>query len=463
MQMVLAPQLRQSLELLQVPILDLHALIQQEIEQNPTLEERPGQDQTIEIEPGGQEGPQDRELDFKEEFETLARLDEEWKDYFFQNERVRPYTSSDAEKRQFFLDSLPQKESLQEHLLNQLAISGLKDEERQIGELIIGSTDDDGYLKMSIEEIAASTGTDPGQAADVLAVIQKFDPVGVGARDLRECLMIQLERLDKEHTLAATIVGQHLDALGKRQYQEIAHALKVSPEDVLKAARFVATLEPKPGRMYNTESSTYVLPEVVVRKVDGKYVVILNNDQVPHLRVSRHYMALMKNPTTSAEVKAYIRERVRSGVFLIKSIHQRQQTIYRIACEIVEKQTGFLDKGIAHLRPLTMAEVARNVGVHETTVSRAIANKYMQTPVGLFEMKYFFTPGVKTADGRELSNKTVKGMIADLVNAEDSQSPLSDQEIQDTLKERGIKVARRTITKYRLELNIPPSHMRKGL
>lgn len=463
MRLVLAPQLRQSLEMLQVPMFELRALIQTELEQNPTIEERTTDDVPVEAETAAEGEDNSKELDFTEEFEALARLDEEWKEYFFQNESKTRFSPDAAQRRQFFLDSLPQPESLQEHLVSQLAVAGLSDQDHQSGELLIGSIDDDGYLTTSIEALAASAGVDPVRMADVLDMLQKFDPVGVGARDLVECLQIQLERLGHEHALASALVQDYLKKLGARQYREIAHGLKVPLREVKKAADLIATLEPKPGRLYSTERSTYVSPEVVVQKIDGQYVVIVNNDQIPHIRISKHYMSLMRDPKTSAEVRAYIRKRVKSGVFLVKSIHQRQQTIYKIACEIVERQTDFLDHGIEDLRPLTMAEVAKSAGVHETTVSRAIANKYMQTPSGLFEMKFFFTPGVKTADGRELSNKTVKGMLADLVAGEDPSKPLSDQEIQDRFEGEGIKVARRTITKYRLELRIPPSHLRRTI
>lgn len=488
LQMILAPQLRQSLEMLQLPILELRTVIQKELEQNPTIEEVPDPEpvnaeeeaesaeepvptvaEALPIDPSPQEPPapaseveKPEALNFDKEFEVLAKLDEEWRDYFFQDNQSRPYSGDDAEKRQFMLDSLPQQESLQEHLINQLNLSGFSDNDRQIAELIIGSINEDGYLTTSLEEMAAATSTDPQHLADILSVIQDFHPTGVGARDLRECLLIQLERFSKADTLAGQIVRDHLDKLAGKKYTDIARTLKTSPEDVLQAARFIATLDPKPGRLYTEEVATYILPEVVVRKMEGEYTVLLNDDQLPHIRISRHYRELLSNPTTKAEVKSYIRERIRSGAFLIKSIHQRQKTIHRIASEIVKTQTDFLDHGITELRPLTMAEVARIVGVHETTVSRAVAGKYMQTPSGIFEMKYFFTPGIKTADGREVSNKTVKDMIATLVANEEPDKPLSDQEIMAKLTEKGITVARRTVAKYRLVLRIPPSHMRKS-
>jgi RNA polymerase sigma-54 factor len=461
MQMVLAPQLRQSLELLQVPMLELRSLVQQEMEQNPTLEDQPMEAEQIEIEPNAPE-KKDEELGLKDEFEKLARLDDEWRDYFNQNQGSQRYSSEEAAKRQFFLDSLSQPESLQQHLMDQLALADLPEHDRQIGELLIGSTNEDGYLTSPLEELAGSTGYATQQLEDVLRLVQEFDPIGVGARDLRECLLIQLRRLGKEDSMASSIVRDHLDTLGGRRFPDIARALKVPVEEVHNAARLIATLEPKPGRLFTPDATSYVLPEVIIQRVDGEYVIILNNDQIPHLHISDHYRRLMSDESTPADVKNYIREKVRAGMFLIKSINQRQQTIYNITKEIVGVQREFLDQGITHLRPLTMAEVAAAVGIHETTVSRAIANKYMQTPRGTFEMKYFFTPGYRTADGQSVSNKTIKDAIAKLVAEEDPSDPLSDQIMVQKLAEMGTKVARRTIAKYRDELKILPSHLRKG-
>jgi len=461
--MVLAPQLRQSLEMLQLPILELRTMIQQEIEKNPTLEEVPTEVEPVEIAPPDAGlTTEAKELNFDKEFEALAKLDEEWRDYFFHDRDNRPYTADDAEKRQFFMDSLPQKESLQEHLLNQLNLAGLSEADRQIGELILGSINDDGYLTGSPEELSQSTGTDLHHLKDILSMIQDFHPTGIAARDLKECLLIQLERMGIENPLAGNIVRDHLDKLGGKKFTEIAKLLKVTTEEVHQAAKLIATLDPKPGRIYSSDLATYIMPEIVVQKVNGEYVIVLNDDQLPHLRISKNYIDILNDKSTSAEVKSYIRERIRSSAFMIKSIHQRQKTIFRIATEIVKTQTGFLDHGISNLKPLTMATVATAVGVHETTVSRAVSGKYIQTPVGVFEMKYFFTPGITTADGREMSNKTVKDIIAGLVADEDSDKPLSDQELMEKLKEQGISIARRTIAKYRLVLRIPPSHLRKS-
>jgi len=462
--MMLAPQLRQSLEMLQLPILELRTLIQQEIEQNPTIEEAPTEKETIEIEPGTGEVNEKEaaeEMDFDKEFEVLAKLDDEWRDYFFQDLQASYSSTEDEEKRQFMMESIPQRQSLQEHLMEQLHLTGLSDVDLQIGELIIGSIGDDGHLTSSLEELAESTGSELEHLEDILGTVQEFHPSGVGARNLAECLLIQLDRLEKSGSLAALIIEEHLDQLAGRKFADIGKALKVSVEDVQSAARVIGTLDPKPGRLYSDEATTYVLPEVVVQKIDGKYIVILSDDQLPHVRISNHYRRLMRDPDTKPDVKQYVQERIRAGAFLIKSIHQRQRTIERIAIEIVRAQQDFLEHGLAKLKPMTMASIAETVGVHETTVSRAVSGKYMKTPSGIYELKYFFTPGLKRDDGSEVSNKTVKDIIAQLVGNEDATKPLSDQEIMEQLKEQGIKIARRTIAKYRLMLRIPPSHMRK--
>lgn len=465
MQMILAPQLRQSLEMLQVPVLELQTLVQNELQQNPALEEQlTDSKDRLEVEPISEEKEEPApDGDFDEQFEALAKLDDEWREYFQQSRSSTSYTSDDAARRQFFLDSLSLPESLQEHLMSQLNLTNLKGEDRQLGELLLGSINDDGYLTTPLEELEQTTGYERGELDRILAFVQEFDPVGVGSRTLRECLLIQLRRLGMEDGRETRIVRDHLAALGAHKYTEIARSLKETPEDIRSAAQFIGTLEPRPGRAFSSTATTYVLPEVIVQKLDGKYVVGLNNEQIPHLRISRHYRQLMADPATGQEVKNYIRDKIRAGEFLIKSIGQRQQTISRIATEIVTVQRDFLEHGVSHLRPLTMAEIAGKLGIHETTVSRAIANKYMQTPSGTFEMKYFFTPGFKTADGKQISNKTIKDTILNLVHNEDPTTPLSDQQMVEKLQEKGTKVARRTIAKYREELKILPSHLRKSL
>ena len=279
--------------------------------------------------------------------------------------------------------------------------------------------------------------------------------------NLRECLMLQLERAGKTRTLDYQIIEHYMEALGKRRLPEIARGLDLSVQEVQDAVERISHLEPRPGRDFLPNNQQYILPEVFVQKVGDKWVVSTNNDQVPQLRISNTYKDMMAQAESSAEVREYIREKIRAGKFLIKSLHQRQQTILNIAREIVKRQSDFMENGVAFLRPMTMVQIAEVVGVHETTVSRAVSGKYMQTPRGLVEMKYFFTAGIKTSSGEGMSNTSVKDLISEMIGNEDSSKPLSDDVVVKQLGENGIQIARRTIAKYRSELNILPSHLRK--
>jgi RNA polymerase sigma-54 factor len=453
MQQALAPQLQQSLHILQAPMLELRNLIQQEIQTNPVLEEEI-------TEPSIEERQREAE-EFKEEFDRLAKLDDEWRDYMAQSSSYSGKSQEDEERRQFFFDSLVNHETLQQHLLEQVGSGDIEDSDRKTAELLIGNIDDMGFLQSSVEEIAESTGVPVEDLRRVLEIIQTFHPVGVGARDLRDCLLIQLRRLGKQAGLEYRIVSNHLQDLGKHRFPEIARRLGTTIDQVQRCANFIATLDPKPGQIFTADPNNYVLPDVQVEKVDGEYLITLNGDQIPHLRISNTYKDLMAQDGNKDEVKDYIREKIRGGKFLIKSIHQRQQTISNIAHEIVKRQHEFLEKGSSALRPLTMMQVAEAVGVHETTVSRAISGKYMATPQGVFEMKYFFTPGYQTSEGASMSNTSVKDAISELVKNENTKKPLSDKDIVEVLSERGIPIARRTVAKYRIELNILPSNMRK--
>jgi RNA polymerase sigma-54 factor len=453
MQQVLAPQLQQSLQILQVPMLELRNLIQQEIQTNPVIEE--------EITEPSIEDRQKEQEEFREEFERLAKLDEEWRDYMAQNSTYSGRSQEEEERRQFFFDSIVSHETLQQHLLEQVNSGDMGDSDRKIAELIIGNIDDVGFLQSGVDEIAQNTGVEAEDLQRVLSHIQTFHPVGVGARDLRECLLIQLKRLGKEGSLEYKIVANHLEDLGKRRFPEVARRLGTTVEQIQKCANFIATLDPKPGQIFTPDPNNYVLPDVNVERIGTDYQITLNGDQIPHLRISNTYKDLMAQDGNGNEVKDYIRDKIRSGKFLIKSIHQRQQTISNIAHEIVARQKEFLEKGSSALRPMTMVQIADAVGVHETTVSRAISGKYIATPQGVFEMKYFFTPGYQTAGGENMSNTSVKEAIAELVKNEDSKRPLSDKEIVEILSARGIPIARRTVAKYRTELNILPSNMRK--
>jgi RNA polymerase sigma-54 factor len=461
LQQVLSPQLQQSLLILQTPLLELRNLVQQEMETNPVLEELPEQPASD----GRNEAEASADDNFKSEFEKLASLDEEWRDYMAQSAGYRDGFASSKEaqeKRQFVFDSIPVQETLQQNLVGQLNQSVLSTDDRKAAELIIGNIDDNGFLQSTPEEMALTSGIPQEDFEKMLALIQSFYPAGVGARDLRECLVIQLQRQGREDSLEYKIVAEHMDDLGKRRFPEIARRIGISVEEVQKAADNIARLNPRPGQVFAAAPQNYVLPDVVVEKVDGDYQIILNDEQIPHLRISNLYKDIIASgDAQSSDVKNYVRDKIRSGKFLIRSIHQRQQTILNIAQEIVSRQRDFLDHGSSHLKPMTMAEVADVVGVHETTVSRAVSGKYMATPQGVFEMKYFFTSGYQTATGESLSNTSVKEAVLDLIKHENGSAPLSDQEIVEILTERGIPIARRTVAKYRTELNILPSHMRR--
>jgi RNA polymerase sigma-54 factor len=479
-QQVLAPQMQQSLAILQAPILELRALIEQELEQNPVLEEvptPPSNDETniplIKKEDPSEpppdvyydsaiEKPNNHPVDdFQAEFEKLVKLDEEWKEHFSETNLPLRSPEEEDEKRQFLFDSLTSGTSLSEFLMEQVRLSDLPEDKWQIAEMIIGNIDENGYLKATVDELAYSTNIPPEQIEEVLKVIQTFHPPGVGARNLRECLLIQLEQAGKKDSLEYKIVENYLEALAKKKFPEIARKLNVEIKDVQEAAKKISQLEPKPGRIFLPDNEVYVVPEVFVQKVGDEFVVTLNNDYIPHLRISNIYKDLMADPNASPQDKEYIRAKITAGKNFIKSIHHRQQTILNIAKEIVSRQREFMEKGVAYLKPMTMKEIAEAVGVHETTVSRTVSGKYMQTPQGVFEMKYFFSSAVQSSNGNQVSNKTVKEMIAELFRNEDPKNPLSDQDIVKILAERGIVIARRTVAKYRSELKILPSNLRK--
>ena len=454
---VLAPQLQQSLLILQAPLLELRNLVQQEMETNPVLEELPDEpdaDERSEADTAADEK-------FKEEFDKLAKLDEEWRDYMAQSSSYSGRSQEAEDKRQFFFDSIATQETLQQHLMGQLNQNVLNARDRKTAELIIGNIDDNGFLQTTPEEMALNTGIPQEDFENMLTLIQSFYPPGVGARDLRECLLIQLKREGRQTSLEYKIISEHMRDLGKRRFPEIARRMGISVEQVQKCANNIARLDPRPGQVFAAAPQNYVLPDVTVEKVNGTYQVILNGEQIPHLRISNTYKDIMAQDGKGSEVKDYIRDKIRSGKFLIKSIHQRQQTISNIAHQIVKRQGEFFEKGSSYLKPMTMVQIADAVGVHETTVSRAISGKYMATPQGVFDMKYFFTPGYQTSSGESMSNTSVKGAILDLVKNEGGNAPLSDKEIVEILSKRGIPIARRTVAKYRTELNILPSNMRR--
>jgi len=446
--------MQQSLQFLQAPALELQSLVQQEIEINPVLEESPDEPK-----------PEADAEDWDKKIQELRQKDEEWREYFSQsNTPTASYNPEAAERRQFLFDSQVEAPHLSDHLMRQLTLSTSNAEMLRVGEEIIGNVDDAGFLKVPLVEVAQSARVEYSVAQSTLDMIQTFDPVGVAARDLRECLLIQINRLGKGNELEAQVVSHCLAELGRKKYQDIARALKAPLERVQAAAQFIATLQPRPGSSFSSDDKQNIVQaELSVQKSGDNWVVVMNDDPVPRLRISDTYKDLLVNNGHDASLREYLKEKIRAGKFLIKCLHQRQTTIFNIATEIVKRQRGFFDEGVAHLKPLTMNQVAEVVGVHETTVSRAIANKYVQTPFGLFDLKYFFTPGYQTASGAVMSNTSVKDAIQDLIARESSTKPLSDQEIVKILSERGIPLARRTVAKYRSELGLLPSNLRRSM
>lgn len=455
MEQSLTPQMLQSLNILQAPILDLQTMIRAEMDQNPTLErEAPEVEESTDFDEAARD-----ELREEREIDELTEL-AEWDADFRSNREVR--SRADDERHQFMMDSIEGAESLQEYLREQLALAGLDDRDRGIAEVLIGSIDDDGYLQMDLDGIIGVTPEFPEELFErVIGVIQGFDPVGVGARDLRECLLLQLRHQGREDTLEAVLVRNHLDKLAAHQYERIAAAMHLPLETVNDLAAKIAELDPKPGRNFSAERTEYIIPEVTVTRQDGKWVVTQNKSPYPRLFISQKYLELLKDKSTPAETRKYIREKIAKSKFFIRSIDQRQDTIYRIACEIVRIQEDFLEEGTSGLKPLTMKQVADVLEVHETTVSRACNGKYMSTPQGTFEFKYFFTTGVAQADGRVLSNAAIKSALASIVRSEDKRRPLSDQRIADELRKDGIVIARRTVAKYRDQLKILPARLRR--
>ncbi len=456
-QQVLSPQMRQSLEILQANAIELEQMIRHELETNPALEEEyPAED----AESAKEEGEPEEDADDKGEIDELLRLDEDWRQFAGEGAQHGD-DEADARRRQF-LDGVSPPETLAQHLGKQLGRLGLDPVQGRIAALLAGNLDEDGYLAAKPEEVADEAGVETAEVLEVLLLLQQLEPAGIAARDLSECLCLQLARDGRGGGTASRVAASHLGLLGRKKFAEIASALGVSQDEVREAGAEIARLNPKPGRAFAGEAAQTLVPDVFIERDGEGFEVSLARDSVPHLRISRACRDLLGSPGGSAEVLTYLRDKIRGGKFIIKSIQQRQQTILAIAREIASRQRPFLEEGVSALVPLTMAQVAEAVGVHETTVSRAIAGKTVSTPQGVFEMKYFFTPGYRTAAGTDVSNASVKDAIAALVRGEDARHPLSDQQIMERLRGDGFPVARRTVAKYREALAILPSHLRKS-
>jgi RNA polymerase sigma-54 factor len=485
-QLVMTPQLQQAIKLLQLSRMELVELIRTEVTENPLLEgadepeEEPVQSGDSPAEVADREAkPEPKDAEKAQEVKGEEGANEiDW-DQYLDHYQLQGHTA--PSNRGLADEELPGAEStltrktdLFDHLSWQLRLTNLTPEEERVAMLVIGNLDEDGYFKMPLVDgeaedsatrdplvrVAFEAGVGIELAEKVLRRVQSLDPLGVAARDLRECLLLQVRHLNADTPEIVAIIERHLKHLESKNYAVIAKDLKISVEEVVKAVKVISRLEPKPGRAYSGEEAQYITPDVYVTKLGDKYVVVLNDDGLSKLRISGMYRAALKNGK-AGEAKEYIQEKLRSAVWLIRSIHQRQRTIYKVTESIVKFQRDFFDRGIAHLKPLILRDVAEDIGMHESTVSRVTTNKYVHTPQGIYELKFFFNSAINKTGGDEIASEAVKNHIKQIVAAEDARHPHSDQKIVEILKGQGIEIARRTVAKYREVLGILPSSKRK--
>lgn len=468
-QLVITPQLQQAIRLLQLTRLELVDMINQEMKENPLLEEiEEGKESFDEEDQAPAEKveepvpPVEHTGEVKGEGEGADEFD--WENYL-ENYNLASLSRTgeqDGEERPSFENFVSKSTTLFDHLNWQLHLSHLSDEEQRAGAWIIGNLDEDGYLKVSLEEFAAESGLPLEQLEKVLRKIQEFDPVGVAARDLKECLLIQLYQLSPRDPVAEKIVQEHLSLLKNRNYPAIAKRLGVSVEKVNRSASLISRLEPKPGRAYGGEVAQEIIPDVYVYKLEGEYVVSLNDEGVPRLKVNSYYRRILaEGRSAHQEDRKYIQEKLRSALWLIRSIDQRQRTIYKVAKSIVKFQKDFLDQGVQYLRPLVLRDVAEDIQMHESTISRVTNNKYMHTPQGIYELKFFFNAGILSVQGEAKASESVKSLLREIIEQENPRKPYSDEKLVKMLKERNIHIARRTISKYRETMKILSSSERR--
>jgi RNA polymerase sigma-54 factor len=460
----MTPQLQQSIKLLQLSRLELVDTVNQELEENPLLEDRP-----VDSDPETDVVPELDDMKVETKTKEITgegdgKEDFDWDGYFedFGPMGV-PYSHENVDAPSFE-NTFTRTSSLSDHLLWQLNLSRFADVERRVGEQIIGNLNSDGYIMATAEEIASLEDVDPVLVEDVLEKLQKFDPPGIAARDLKECLLVQIRLLDIDSPLPEKIVEDHLKDLETKNYNNIARKQKISIDDVKQAVLLISKLNPKPGLLYNEEKPQYIIPDVFVFKTGDVYRIALNDDGMPRLRINNLYKEIMSGmkKNEGKECKTYIRDKLQSATWLIKSIQQRQKTIYRVSESIVEHQVEFFDKGINYLKPMVLRDIADGVEMHESTISRVTTNKYMHTPRGIFELKYFFNSGInRVGNTHQIASQSVKEKIRQIINEEDNRKPYSDDHIVDILVDSDISIARRTVAKYRESLGILSSSKRR--
>jgi RNA polymerase sigma-54 factor len=460
-QLIMTPRLQQALKLLQVPTLELQQILKQELMQNPLLEEV---DDAVEDTDSQEAETETGEPTEEPESEKDGEEDIDWSE-FMQEGLDRTYVPAQEQQTEFYEKVPVTRVSLAEHLTVQLRLMELPPEVISLGEFLIGSLDDRGYLATPVPDVAESTGRSVDEIEQALKIVQALEPAGVGARDLRECLLLQLAARRQSGTLAWRVVDEHFDRLVNNKKAEIARALRVSPEDVQEATDALSQLSPKPGLEITTDEERYVVPDLIVERVGEDYVVLLNDRNVPRLRITQAYEKVLREAKKPGRdtTRDYIQSKLNSARWLIQTIEQRRRTMIKVMNCIIQEQREFFDRGIQFLRPLTLQQVARQIDMHESTVSRVTTNKYVQTPRGVFELKFFFSSGITTQDGEDVSSKTAREAIRQFIEEEEKKDPLSDQKIAEMLQGRGMNIARRTVAKYREQLNILPARFRRRI
>lgn len=452
----MTPQLQQAIKMLQLTRVELENEIRKELDENPVLEEG------VEISSRA-EGSEKSVLE-----EHMERSDQDpqkadefdWGNYV--DSSYKPPTQvSGYDEISSYENIVSTAESLYDHLIWQLNVSGFNEEEMVAAEAIVNYIDEDGYIKTPFEEISKEEGVSVQELEEILPFIQEFDPPGVGARDLQECLIIQARHLEEDTHDLVHIIQTQLKNLERKNFDAISKELNLPLEEVIEISKIILSMDPKPGRRFQVADTQYVLPDVYVYKVGDEYMVSLNEDGLPKLKISNLYKNILQGANSQEATQGYIQDKLKSALWLIKSIHQRQRTIYKVTESIVKHQSEFLEKGREFIRPMILKDIAQDIGMHESTVSRVTNGKFVHTPQGIYELKYFFNSGISTQDGDSLASESVKLKIKDLVGAEDPKNPLSDQQLVELLKKDGLKIARRTVAKYREMLKILPSSKRK--
>lgn len=480
-QLVMTPQLQQAIKLLQLNRMELAEVVNQELIENPILEEiaesaegenAAAPDGQVE-EAGDPEAEQRRDEESflkptpKEEQLVTGKDDFNWESYV---EEFNSSSSSAPSMREIndelpsFENVLTKTSTLEDHLTWQLSMAALTDEERKLGELIVGNLSDDGYLNANLDDLAREAKMELEDAEEILKIVQNFDPVGVASRNLQECLMIQAKFMTPRQPLVEKIIENHLGELERKNYQAVAKTLNIPLDKVIEATKLILEFEPKPGRSFNSGDTQYITPDIYVYKVGDEFMIVLNEDGMPKLRISPYYKNILASAQKDSNkvTKEYVQEKLRSAVWLIRSIHNRQKTIYKVTEAIVRRQRDFFEKGVQLLKPMILKDVANDIGMHESTISRVTTNKFVHTPVGIFELKYFFNSSINSADGSDsLASEAVKEKIRQMVSKEDAKNPLSDQKIVELLRVENIEIARRTVAKYRDMLGILSSGKRK--